>query len=852
MSTGASSGIDWGAMVDTLVNQKREQYAPLTKQKEILNLKIGLFKEMSGSFKKVQKSVESLTMPSLYKAKTADIAVYSPPGLEPGAILTATPTTEAALQNWDIDVLQLAKSEQRISTRVANRSEKLDLEGSFYINVGGARAKIEVEKGDSLLSLNHKLATAKDMVTGKPIGVQAQLIDNRIVLSSTETGLGEVVSPEVSAFRGEFVPGTGGTDKLIIPPRTSHTVDSSGTLIVGDPISKAMPASVTLYDSSGGIVNKSTYDYDATTGELTWSTPPAAGTRFEVAWNYPPAVEKITVKETSTDYVSGVDFTYNRADGTITWLPGGNHPDEGAEYTVHFSDTITISGDGTSTTTNISAYAPPGGFVPGALLEIKGPSNTYVEGTDFTFNRATGIIDWTGGTSSQVTEPAEELAIQMPEGKNFAFYTNPFTLEKATTGDDILGFLKLDATEEGEHWVKARNAKLTMNGITVSRASNTIEDLIGNTKLELKGVGHVGVNISLDTEKAVKAIEKFVSSYNEAMDWINVRLTEEQKVKPKSDDWQRSKDFDKKFGLLHGDSTLWQTKNRLRQLVSDPIETLGPISMLSQLGITTEGNKDDPKLGQTGKLVFDKSKFMDTLTPGKVPFFDQWMTDGLSSATKPFSEVRESMVPGTFSVSAGGKTTTIQVTKEDSLESLARKINAARADGIPTGAFDYERHLPLKAKVVNKTLAILSDDIDEKLLIQDPDGVLKSLGLDVTNPEDSAHHVQGTEDFVAEILPKSMKQLDYYIKGLLSASSVNVGNETVVKGRVASEIKSMQSEIDYIDKRIAQYEHNITLMQTRLWKQYAAAERSISIYNARLQAMRQSFAQMTDGRKQDA
>jgi hypothetical protein len=434
------------------------------------------------------------------------------------------------------------------------------------------------------------------------------------------------------------------------------------------------------------------------------------------------------------------------------------------------------------------------------------------------------------------------MSVNIGTGHSLSYHSNVFTLE-AGTGDDILGFFNLDATTEGAHWVKAQDAILELNGVEVRRSSNTIDDLIGSTTLELKNTGHVGMSIVLDTEKAITAIESFVEAYNEAMDWINIRLSEEQQVKQSSSDWQTSDDFNKKFGLLHGNSVLWQTKNQLRQLISNPVTTLGPLSMLSQIGITTES----ADYGKSGRIEFDQSKFMEALTPGEVPFYDQWMTDAMTNSTSPLSEIRDSFKSGDFSITVGGKTTTISVTDQDSLTTLSQKINDAKIRA-EVGSPDFDIPAPVRSKIVNNTLAIISKDLDDDLYIQDPNGVLKSLGLDVTLPNDSAHHVLGTEYFVSDLMTQSMSNFDAYMKNLVSAVPVNVGGGTSTPdGRIASEIYFMQQQVSYIDKRIEDYERQISLTENRLWNQYAAAEQSIALYSAQLSAMSETFANWSGG-----
>ena len=169
--------------------------------------------------------------------------------------------------------------------------------------------------------------------------------------------------------------------------------------------------------------------------------------------------------------------------------------------------------------------------------------------------------------------------------------------------DDILSALEIWSEGNFTHEIKAaQDALLKIDGLEVQRSSNEISDLVEGLTFKLNGVGHVVTDIVLDAEKAVNAINDFVEAYNAAIDWINIRVSE----KPIEDP---TEDYQKRIGMLRGDPLLWQTKSRMRALISDPIATEGAFKMLSQIGITTEA----ADYGKSGKLVFDADKFMDAM-----------------------------------------------------------------------------------------------------------------------------------------------------------------------------------------------------------------------------------------------
>jgi hypothetical protein len=282
---------------------------------------------------------------------------------------------------------------------------------------------------------------------------------------------------------------------------------------------------------------------------------------------------------------------------------------------------------------------------------------------------------------------------------------------------------------DADHYTAAQNAELLVEGVRVARSSNTIDDLIGGVTLNLQGPGKVTLDVVSDMEKAVKSIEEFVAAYNDAMEWINVRLSEESAVNSLAkDDPKRSDDFYKKFGLLHGDSLLWQTKSQLRRLVTDPLNILGPLKQLSQIGISTE--KTD--YGKSGKLVFDKEAFMAAATPGSLPFMEQWMTDALGSSTTPLNQLKTDFTGGDFLIGVGGKQARITARLRNPADVNA-KITSPRTRR-PQSHQRQEHHL--RQRALHREHGNRCD-----ITLQVPDGPEEARHRRVVSP-DATHHVQ--------------------------------------------------------------------------------------------------------------
>lgn len=395
--TGAGSGMDWGGMIDKIMENARAVEKPWEAEKETLELKIGLYEELSGGLKQLQQAVTPLKLPSEYNKKTAALTVLSPSGATPGSILTAVPTSDAVIQEWDLEVQNTASAERRISNYYSSATTALGLAGSFAIRVGGQRATITVESTDNLRQINYKIQQAVDPGENS-LNVSAQLVNNRIVLSSSDTGLGSTSVAGLVMQRGTWSATTGGDDYL------PHKMDVAYTKGTGSS-DQIAPLTSGQYPSTISIEGKTAttdYTYDHTTGTISWVAghEPATGTDFKVTYEegYPGYIAEI--KSGSVTYTSGTDFTYDGTTGKIHWNAGANHPAEGASYDVTFK-TVEDKTKGSAGGTELLTRPSSGSFP--TSITVKSGTTTYTEGTDYAWDPVTGTIDWSLGGSEPAT-----------------------------------------------------------------------------------------------------------------------------------------------------------------------------------------------------------------------------------------------------------------------------------------------------------------------------------------------------------------------------------------------------------------------------------------------------------------
>jgi len=139
----------------------------------------------------------------------------------------------------------------------------------------------------------------------------------------------------------------------------------------------------------------------------------------------------------------------------------------------------------------------------------------------------------------------------------------------------------------------AQDAEILVNGIPLTRSSNSIDDAIPGVTLSLKkpGEGKIKLTIEPDREKVKEAIIAFVGTYNRQMAQINILTRKDEAVLNeitylKEDEREKAKE---KLGLLQGDVGLMQLKNTFQSILMNPYPTrLGrDLSLLSHIGIST-------------------------------------------------------------------------------------------------------------------------------------------------------------------------------------------------------------------------------------------------------------------------
>ena len=142
----------------------------------------------------------------------------------------------------------------------------------------------------------------------------------------------------------------------------------------------------------------------------------------------------------------------------------------------------------------------------------------------------------------------------------------------------------------------ADDAVFKYEGITLTRPSNDVDDVIPNVTLHLhnKTEKTATLKVTPDTESAKNALITFVGKYNQVLAEINVLTTNKPEVIAELDyltDDERDAE-EKKLGLFMGDFSLTNGKSTMQQTVSANYRFAdnAEITMLNQIGISTNAS----------------------------------------------------------------------------------------------------------------------------------------------------------------------------------------------------------------------------------------------------------------------
>ena len=470
----------------------------------------------------------------------------------------------AAAGAYDISVSQLAESQRTVSDQFASTTTSLNSGTAFDLSL----AVGVTQKGtyDQIISQ----ATLRTALSGGSISLsdgtnsftisQSQVNTAGGTSSGGETLAGYVAAIESnkpSDFQFDFA--VNGTSGVTFTQKTAGTgVLTSGAGEVNSGVVAATPVT-----GVAGIYRS------ALTASVTGTLSVSDGTNSV-------SVASATYTNVA-DQVAAIQAAAGYEDLLFTVSANGNNIDLTYKTTGAISTAPTVSVGGTSqTVTN-----PTSG-----VTAVNSPVVTKIPVTTTT---PAGVVEAINAANKGVTASLVDTGTG---GNNFRIVLSgdmgiAGTFAVTSSISDDLGFGDADKTLQ-----TAQDAVINFEGLTISRGSNSVNDVISGTTIDLNGVtsSTVRLNVTSDTSTLKTSLQDVVTVYNS----LNSSLDNMGSVKEGSTDTLN--------GALAGDGSLISyIKNNIRTAVFNESSTKsGNVNALRDLGISID---------RSGKMTFDETTY---------------------------------------------------------------------------------------------------------------------------------------------------------------------------------------------------------------------------------------------------
>ena len=201
------------------------------------------------------------------------------------------------------------------------------------------------------------------------------------------------------------------------------------------------------------------------------------------------------------------------------------------------------------------------------------PIKTNGENTEYTVK----MSDYPGIQSIVVknNNTHKKIVMSMPETLNMPAQSGYVPLHPAATASD---------------------AKIKYQGITITRPSNTIEDVVPSTKLNIhaKTDKTATINVEPDKEAAKEALITFVGKYNRLVAEINILTQTKPEIISELEYFsdEEAKAAEERLGMFQTDFSLINGKRALQNIVTNRYAATedAEITMLSHIGISSSAS----------------------------------------------------------------------------------------------------------------------------------------------------------------------------------------------------------------------------------------------------------------------
>jgi flagellar hook-associated protein 2 len=526
------------------------------------------------------------------------------------AVAAAIYADRATERAWQADQTTLT-SQTTALTAIQTATEAIATDMESLNTLTGPLAARTVSSSNS----SYLTATA---ATGTAAGVHSVVVNS--VASTAAWYSGTESLPTTALPTSSFTPATG--ESVTFQTGAATTGDTLADLAIAintyqDPTTKAglgVTASV-VSDSTGSrlaIVSNdpgAAADFSVAEPYTSWSAPQMASgdTLGTNSFVFTSAAGTATVKTTTGETYSELAAAINAAtvstsySSTATGLTSTTQLTKGSVTTIQDSSSgqtfsyTAAAGDTVATLNSaIAAAVTAGTLSANVTASVASGQEVISEGstdqgiTVSSTDSAVGAMGAVASTTKSLGLTA--TATTDASGNTNLTITGSFTMNEpsSTSSDSAFSFTQA---------VQGANASLTVDGVPISSATNTVTGAIPGVTLSLLGSdpgSQIDLTVGSDTTAVSTGINQFVTDYNTAIGLVNTQFTVDSTTNAE--------------GVLSTDPTMRSLQNMLEQSMSyanTPTTGTTTVSTLSDLGIT---------MANDGTLSVDSTTLSNALT----------------------------------------------------------------------------------------------------------------------------------------------------------------------------------------------------------------------------------------------
>lgn len=402
--------------------------------------------------------------------------------------------------------------------------------------------------------------------------------------------------------------GTDGVNRTVVPTAKTTFIES---------LSGAISIDSALYiagTSSASSFTPNTIEFRATVGGVTYTSKPVvlqngsvggAGGGANGLGNTIPSGTVITfVKDTDTDSSEGTeDITFRLVIGaaqTVNNSAGATTLAGNIDNFLNVDNTITITQN---------PEVPP---LRAGTFTLGGVEITLDEGDSLNnIKSKINAVSETSGVVADVVKVADGNYSLILKSKNTGIDNKIGEYGDGDAGDPLSGYLQFGSDSIAFTQVQAaRDSSITIDGLTITRSSNSISDALSKVTFNLisdtpNSSTEITADITSDNDIVKSGIEDFINAYNELKFFISKQS-------------QKDENNNLAEGAVLGNESI--LSNLLRDVESELSRTVNGImgsnpNSLFAVGISTidfPGNTETPATKNI--FVLDESKFNNALT----------------------------------------------------------------------------------------------------------------------------------------------------------------------------------------------------------------------------------------------